>query len=114
MKIGINASAQIRFSIPVDGLIEHARAAEADGFSSYWLNQTSGADALAVLGRATERVGRTRPPAMSDKPRSANSRREVGVHRSIVIGHWAHPLMTPIPGLGKNIDDGTSASRSRC
>jgi F420-dependent oxidoreductase-like protein len=59
MRIGINASSQILFATPVDGLVEHARAAEADGFPSYWLNQTSGADALtllAVLGRATERM----------------------------------------------------------
>jgi F420-dependent oxidoreductase-like protein len=59
MKIGINAAAQIRFAIPVDGLIEHARTAEADGFPTYWLSQTSGTDALtllAVLGRVTERI----------------------------------------------------------
>jgi 5,10-methylenetetrahydromethanopterin reductase len=59
MRIGINASSQILFATPVDGLIEHARAAEADGFPSYWLNQTSGSDALtllAVLGQATEAI----------------------------------------------------------
>jgi F420-dependent oxidoreductase-like protein len=59
MRIGMNASSQILFGTPVDGLIEHARTAEADGFPSYWLNQTSGADALtllAVLGQATERI----------------------------------------------------------
>jgi alkanesulfonate monooxygenase SsuD/methylene tetrahydromethanopterin reductase-like flavin-dependent oxidoreductase (luciferase family) len=59
MKIGINAAAQIRFAVPADGLIEHARTAEADGFATYWLNQTGGSDALtllAVLGRATERI----------------------------------------------------------
>lgn len=59
MRIGINASPQILFGTPVDGLIEHARTAEDDGFPSYWLNQGSGADALtllAVLGQATERI----------------------------------------------------------
>ena len=59
MRIGINASAQILFGTPVDGMIDHARQAEADGFPSYWLNQTSGADALtllAVLGQSTEQI----------------------------------------------------------
>jgi 5,10-methylenetetrahydromethanopterin reductase len=59
MKIGINASPQILFGTPVDALIEHAQTAESDGFPSYWLNQTSGADALtllALLGQATERI----------------------------------------------------------
>jgi F420-dependent oxidoreductase-like protein len=59
MRIGINASSQILFGTPVDGLIDHARAAEADGFPSYWLNQGSGSDALtllAVLGQATDRI----------------------------------------------------------
>src|SRR5215210_4215216 len=59
MRIGINASAQILFATPLDQLAEHARAAEADGFHSYWLNQTSGTDALtvlALLGQSTERL----------------------------------------------------------
>lgn len=59
MRIGINASAQILFGTPVDGMIDHARQAEADGFPSYWLNQTSGADALtllAVLGQSTDQI----------------------------------------------------------
>ena len=59
MRIGINASPQILFGTPVDGLVDHVVAAEEDGFPSYWLNQTSGADALtllAVLGRATSDI----------------------------------------------------------
>lgn len=59
MRITINASGQILFGTPVDGLIEHARGAEADGFSGWWINQLSGTDAMTVLalvGHATERI----------------------------------------------------------
>ncbi|MEL7208742.1 MAG: TIGR03564 family F420-dependent LLM class oxidoreductase [Actinomycetota bacterium] len=59
MRVGINASPQIVLGTPIDGLIEHARAAEADGFPSYWLNQTTGADALtilSVLGQVTDAI----------------------------------------------------------
>lgn len=50
MRIGINASSVIVMGSPTSAIIEHARQAEADGFSSYWLAQLGAPDALTLLG----------------------------------------------------------------
>lgn len=51
MKIGINGGGSIH---ELDDALEQARSAQRDGFSSYWLSQIAGIDALtalAVIGR---------------------------------------------------------------
>lgn len=50
MRIGINASNLIALGRPAAEIVDHAAAAEAEGFSSYWLAQLSAPDALTVLG----------------------------------------------------------------
>ena len=60
MRIGINGSSQVLFGVAIDDIARHAAEAEEQGFASYWLNQTSGTDALtvlAVVGHETERIG---------------------------------------------------------
>ncbi len=60
MRIGINATTQLGRS-DIAGFTQHALAAEADGFSSYWLAEhpVGGFDALtaiAVIGQSVERM----------------------------------------------------------
>ncbi len=60
MRIGINATTQLGRA-DIDGFVEHALAAEADGFSSYWMAEhpVGGFDALttlAIVGRSLERM----------------------------------------------------------
>ena len=60
MRIGINATTQLGRA-DIDGFVEHALAAEADGFSSYWMAEhpVGGFDtltALAVIGRSVDRM----------------------------------------------------------
>jgi F420-dependent oxidoreductase-like protein len=60
MRIGINATTQLGRS-DIAGFTAHALAAEADGFSSYWLAEhpVGGFDALtalAVIGQSVERM----------------------------------------------------------
>jgi 5,10-methylenetetrahydromethanopterin reductase len=50
MRIGINASNLVVLGAPVDDYVAHARQAEADGFSSWWLAQLGAPDALTTLG----------------------------------------------------------------
>ena len=57
MRIGINATGLVqRASVPA--FVEHALAAEADGFSSYWVAEhpTGGFDALTVLAIVGQRI----------------------------------------------------------
>jgi 5,10-methylenetetrahydromethanopterin reductase len=59
MRIGINAGSLVVLGAPVDDYVEHARQAEADGFTSWWLPQLGMPDALTtlgVVGRATSTV----------------------------------------------------------
>ncbi len=51
MRIGINGTPLVA-KASVAAVVEHARAAEADGFASYWLAEhpSGGFDALTVLG----------------------------------------------------------------
>ena len=59
MRIGINATGLVgRASIPA--FVEHALAAEADGFSSYWVAEhpTGGLDALTVLAIVGQQITR--------------------------------------------------------
>lgn len=59
MQIGINASSVIVMGSPTSAIVEHARQAETDGFSSYWLAQLGAPDALTVLGavgRSTDTI----------------------------------------------------------
>ncbi len=59
MRIGINGSALISLGRPVSELVEHAVAAENDGFPSYWMAQIGVPDALtalAVVGQATSSI----------------------------------------------------------
>jgi F420-dependent oxidoreductase-like protein len=59
MKIGINATTLLGRADPA-GFVEHALAAEAAGFSSYWLAEhpTGGFDALTVLTMIGQSVDR--------------------------------------------------------
>lgn len=50
MRIGINGSGLLALGQPATAIVAHAREAEADGFSSYWLAQLAAPDALTVLG----------------------------------------------------------------
>lgn len=50
MRIGINGSSLIALGQPSAAIVDHAVAAEADGFSSYWLAQLAVPDALTVIG----------------------------------------------------------------
>ena len=57
MRIGINGTALVQRA-SLDAVAEHARAAAADGFASYWLAElpTGGFDALTALAAAGARV----------------------------------------------------------
>lgn len=59
MRIGINATGLVQRA-SVDAFVDHALAAEADGFASYWLAEhpTGGLDALTVLAVVGQRVSR--------------------------------------------------------
>lgn len=50
MRIGINASGLVVQGASIDAYVAHARAAEADGFSSWWMAQLGAPDALTTLG----------------------------------------------------------------
>src|SRR4029450_790513 len=59
MRIGINASGLVVPGATLDGYVDHAVAAEADGFSSWWMAQLGVPDALTtlgVVGRATDTI----------------------------------------------------------
>ncbi len=59
MRIGIHAGPLMVLGAGVNDVAEHAAVAEADGFSTYWLNQTSGTDALtliAAMGATTSTI----------------------------------------------------------
>jgi F420-dependent oxidoreductase-like protein len=59
MRIGINGSNLIATGAPLGQLVDHAAAAEAEGFSSYWLAQLGYPDALTVIatmGAATSTI----------------------------------------------------------
>ena len=59
MRIGINATGLVQ-KANVEVFIEHAKAAEADGFASYWVAEhpTGGLDALTVLAVVGQHVDR--------------------------------------------------------
>ena len=50
MRIGLNASGLVVQGATTDAYVAHARAAEADGFSSWWMAQLAAPDALTTLG----------------------------------------------------------------
>lgn len=59
MRIGIHGGTHIVMGSSLADLAAHAAEAEADGFGTYWVNQTSGTDALTViatLGAATSSI----------------------------------------------------------
>ncbi|GAA5149957.1 TIGR03564 family F420-dependent LLM class oxidoreductase [Pseudonocardia eucalypti] len=59
MRIGINGSGLVATGASLTQLVEHAAAAERDGFASYWLGQMAVPDVLtvyAVAGAATSRI----------------------------------------------------------
>jgi F420-dependent oxidoreductase-like protein len=81
MRLGINGSSLIALGRPSAEIVDHAVAAEADGFTSYWLAQLAIPDALTVLGL----VGR------------ATASIELG---TAVIPTWVrHPLMLAAQAL---------------
>lgn len=59
MRIGINATGLVQRA-SVEAFISHARVAEADGFSSYWVAEhpTGGLDALTVIALVGQHVER--------------------------------------------------------
>ncbi len=59
MRIGINGSGLVAAGAPLGRMVEHAVAAEDDGFASYWVAQLRAPDALtaiAVMGTRTSRI----------------------------------------------------------
>lgn len=81
MRIGINGSTQIVVGASSAMVCQHAAAAEAEGFPSYWVNQSLVPDALTLLGA----VG------------AATHRIELG---TAVIPTWPrHPLMLAAQAL---------------
>lgn len=59
MRIGINGSSLIALGRPTSEIVDHAVAAEADGFATYWVAQLAVPDALtvlAVVGGATSTI----------------------------------------------------------
>lgn len=59
MRIGINGSALIAQGASLGEMVDHAAAAEADGFASYWLAQLGAPDALtaiATMGARTSSI----------------------------------------------------------
>lgn len=81
MRIGINGSSLTALGRPIGEMVDHAVAAEADGFGSYWVAQLTVPDALTVLGV----VGQ------------ATSTIELG---TAVIATWLrHPLMLAAQAL---------------
>src|SRR5262245_54861416 len=59
MRIGINGSSLIALGRPTSEIVDHAVAAEADGFATYWVAQLAVPDALtvlAVVGQATTTI----------------------------------------------------------
>jgi len=87
MRIGINGSSLVAVGAPAAAIVEHAAAAEADGFSSYWLAQLTAPDALTVLAL----VGQ------------ATSTLELG---TAVVPTWTrHPLM--LAGQARTTQDAT-------
>ena len=81
MRIGINASNLVVTGASVDEYVAHAAAAEADGFSSWWMAQLAAPDALTVLGA----VGR------------GTSTIELGT--AVVPTWFRHPLMLAAQAL---------------
>ncbi|HLU41180.1 MAG TPA: TIGR03564 family F420-dependent LLM class oxidoreductase [Microthrixaceae bacterium] len=81
MRIGINGSSLIALGRPSSEIVDHAAAAEADGFDTYWVAQLGAPDALTLLGA----VGQ------------ATSRIELG---TAVVPTWLrHPLMLAAQAL---------------
>lgn len=79
--MGINGSSLIALGRPTSEIVDHAVAAEADGFPTYWVAQLAVPDALTVLGV----VGQ------------ATSTIELG---TAVIATWPrHPLMLAAQAL---------------
>ena len=85
MRIGIFSSSS---DGTIDGYVAEARAAERDGFASYWVAQIFGPDALTVLGA----VGREVP------------RIELGT--SVVPTYPRHPMMLAQQALTANAMSG--------
>jgi F420-dependent oxidoreductase-like protein len=59
MRIGIHAGPRLIMGAGLADVAQHAAQAEADGFPSYWLPQSTGTDALTViatLGAATSTI----------------------------------------------------------
>jgi F420-dependent oxidoreductase-like protein len=81
MRIGINGSSLIALGRPASEIVDHAVAAEADGFPTYWVAQLAVPDALTVLAVAGQ----------------ATSTIELG---TAVIATWLrHPLMLAAQAL---------------
>ncbi|MEM8766858.1 MAG: TIGR03564 family F420-dependent LLM class oxidoreductase [Pseudomonadota bacterium] len=75
MKLGINGTGLVQ-SADVARIADHAAAAAADGFQSYWLAEhpTGGLDALTVLGAVGQRV------------------KDIELGTAVVPTHPRHPL----------------------
>jgi F420-dependent oxidoreductase-like protein len=59
MRIGINGSSLVALGRPTTEVVAHAAAAEAEGFTTYWVPQLALPDALTmlgVIGQATSRI----------------------------------------------------------
>lgn len=123
MRIAINGANHTVLGTPVAGIVEHARQVEADGFASYWLNQTPSVDALTVLalvGQATDSIELgtavvptwTRHPAMLagqalTVQSAAGDRLALGIglnHRPAVEEQLHVPFDRPVRHLREYLD----------
>ena len=110
MRIGINGSSLIALGSNTAAIVDHAVAAEADGFSSYWVAQLGVPDALtvlAVVGGATSTIelGTAVVPTWPRHPAQALTTNEVcggrlalGIglaHKSSVEASMKIPFSTP-------------------
>ena len=114
MRIGINGSSLIATGAPLGQLVDHAAAAEAAGFSTYWLAQLAVPDALtaiATMGSSTStiEIGTAVIPTWSRHPlmlaaqalttqEAIGNRLLLGIglaHKSSVEGTLKVPFATP-------------------
>lgn len=75
MRIGINGSGLVATGASLAQLVEHAVAAERDGFASYWLGQ------MAVPDRPAPRVVAGLPVCVTDRPDRVRAAIDQALHR---------------------------------
>ena len=111
MRIGLNATALVA-KASIEAFVEHAQAAETDGFDSYWVAEhpTGGLDALTVLTVVGQSVSRMElgtaviptyprhPMVLAGQAMSAQSAMEGRLTLGIGLSH--QPMMAELGTLG--------------